>query len=291
MQIIADPVAAVSEADARGEIAEVFDDIRRTLGVGVVNLVWRHLATFDGGLAWAWACVRPAYVSGAVAREAEQMKQQLNLPQLPRLAPVVLAAAGVDSVAMSSICAIQASYDRSNAMNFLALAALAESDAHDLSHSAPPGRLGNRVEQAVTLDTLPPLLPLNEAGPELLALLQRLNGLGQSREDAIMPSMYRQLSYWPGYLALVWALIAPLSQNGQLQRLVSASETTARPHINAITAELRAGGEHLAAKAALRDFLERVNLPKMIVITRMLIEAAPAEHQSWQAIALQRQFS
>lgn len=280
MPINADPVAAVSEADARGDIAEIYDDIRRTLGVGVVNLVWRHLATLDGGLEWAWASVRPAYVCGSVAREAERMRQALILPRLPELTLDVLAAAGVDGEAMSSICAIQASYDRSNAMNFLALGALAESDARGSSQRERPNSAMDDMENAAALDRLPPLPPLNEAGPELLALLQRLNSLGQARDDAIMPSMYRQLSYWPGYLALVWALTAPFAANGQLQQLVSAAEETARPHISAIETELSIVGEHPAAQAALSDFLRRVNLPKMIVITRMLNTMAPSDHRS-----------
>ena len=41
-----DPVPAITEAEATGETAEIFADLRNTLGVNVVNLVWRHIATF-----------------------------------------------------------------------------------------------------------------------------------------------------------------------------------------------------------------------------------------------------
>ena len=54
-----DPVAAISEAGATGEIAALYGDIRATLGVPVVNLIWRHLATFPGALPWAWQSLRP----------------------------------------------------------------------------------------------------------------------------------------------------------------------------------------------------------------------------------------
>ena len=43
-----DPFPAVVEASATGETADLFADIRATVGVRVVNLVWRHLATLDG---------------------------------------------------------------------------------------------------------------------------------------------------------------------------------------------------------------------------------------------------
>ena len=49
-----DPLPAIAEADATGAVALMFADIRAVTGVGVVNLIWRHLATIPGGLAWAW---------------------------------------------------------------------------------------------------------------------------------------------------------------------------------------------------------------------------------------------
>ena len=38
-------VPSILEADARGEIADIFDDVRKVLGTSVVNLIWRNLAT------------------------------------------------------------------------------------------------------------------------------------------------------------------------------------------------------------------------------------------------------
>jgi len=56
---VSDPFPAIAEASATGETADIFRDIRATVGVRVVNLVWRHLATLDGALPWAWAAVKP----------------------------------------------------------------------------------------------------------------------------------------------------------------------------------------------------------------------------------------
>ena len=47
---MSDPVPAITEAEATGETAAIYTDIRRVYGVGVVNLVWRHLATLPGAL-------------------------------------------------------------------------------------------------------------------------------------------------------------------------------------------------------------------------------------------------
>jgi hypothetical protein len=58
---MSDPLPAITEAAA---IAAIFADIRQVLGVDVVNLIWRHLATVDGALPWAWQALRPLYVDG-----------------------------------------------------------------------------------------------------------------------------------------------------------------------------------------------------------------------------------
>ena len=59
-------VPAVLETAATGEIADIYSDIRKTLGTSVVNLIWRNLATMPGALQWTWSAVRPLYLGPAL---------------------------------------------------------------------------------------------------------------------------------------------------------------------------------------------------------------------------------
>ena len=43
--------------DASGVTLEIYQSIEASLGVRLVNLVYRHLATVPGALEWAWAVV------------------------------------------------------------------------------------------------------------------------------------------------------------------------------------------------------------------------------------------
>jgi hypothetical protein len=79
-----DPVPAVTEAAASGEIAAIFADIRRVLGVEVVNLVWRHLATIPDALPWTWGMLRPLYVNGTIAAEAAALLHPPAKPETSR---------------------------------------------------------------------------------------------------------------------------------------------------------------------------------------------------------------
>ena len=76
---MSDPVPAITESAATGEIAAIFADIRRVLGVDVVNLIWRHLATIPGALPWSWRTLRPLYADGTIAEEAAAVCGDLAL--------------------------------------------------------------------------------------------------------------------------------------------------------------------------------------------------------------------
>ena len=98
-----DPVPSVAEADATGEIADLYADIRKSLGMPFVNLVWRNLASVPGGLKWSWTTMKPLYQQGAVYVESRQLRDNQTLPSVPTLPSAVLRAVGVDAAAEASI--------------------------------------------------------------------------------------------------------------------------------------------------------------------------------------------
>ena len=104
---MSDPLPAITEAAATGEIADLFADIRTTVGVRVVNLVWRHLATMEGALPWAWAAVKPLYLDGLPDGAMAAFHRTMDIPKLASLAG--------DEPA--SVDAVLASYDHSNTIN------------------------------------------------------------------------------------------------------------------------------------------------------------------------------
>lgn len=214
-----DPVPAVREADARGETAEIFDDLRRTVGVPVVNLVWRHFATIPGALPFAWQAVKPAYVSGSVALEADALRAGLPLPATIRLPRFLLDSVGVGEEQRAGILGVLDAYHRSNAMNFVALSALLEH-----LDGRTPQSVGSAEAEPVSAseaslgpERLPHLLTLAEMTPATRDLVLACNELGERDEGRILASMYRHLAHWPAFLALSWTVVAPLDADGRLR--------------------------------------------------------------------------
>ena len=216
----ADPVPAIPEADATGDVAALYADIRATLGVPVVNLIWRHLATFPNGLPWAWEALKPLYASGVIGAEAAALRSRLEVPALAGHTKPTLVAAGLSENDLNGINTILQSYERSNAMNMVAIGALI-AQLDDVTGDRPKTPTSPPTHHETTIDgTLPTLLTLDSMTPAVRALVEDLNRLGN--RDEILASMYRHLAHWPAYLALLHVLIAPVHTSGQLEPLINS---------------------------------------------------------------------
>jgi hypothetical protein len=276
---VSDPVAAVTEAEATGEIAALFADIRAVYRVGVVNLIWRHLATIEGALPWAWHSLRPLYVAGDVEREAAALRAGLSLPDVPPIPSPVFAALGLDAAAVSGIRAVLAAYDRTNAMALVALtalqASLSDNAASATTPAAPPAAAlpANAASNAATEDIpLPRLLSLDDMAPATADLVARLNRFGANRPSPILASMYRHLAHWPPYLALSWSTLAPLDADGRLGRAIEAATALAGARAAQMVlppAVPLASGIRIQVAAALEPFTGEV-IAKMVVICALM---------------------
>lgn len=270
-----DPVPAIAEAAAEGETAALFADIRAVLGVGVVNLIWRHLATIPGALPWAWGLLRPRYADGSLAAAAAAgLTGALAVPRLPPMPEAAFAAAGLSAEDRRGIAGVLAAYERTNPLALLALSALAlrlegvPPETPRAATAPPPPPAPDR-----SVLPLPPLLPAAALGPERAALIRALNRLGAGGEDpAVVATMYRHLAHWPAALALAWALLAPLDAEGRLAPAIAACREEARRRAARMPLPAPPPLPE-AARAAVAAALDRFGaevLPRMVVVCAVL---------------------
>lgn len=230
-----DPVPAITEGDATGEIAAIYTDIRAVTGVPVVNLIWRHLASMEGALPWTWGALRPLYAANTVATAAAHLRQNLALPALQPWPVSVLECAGLNASDRQGISRILSSYDRSNAMNLVALAALrahvrGEVDATPLPETDPGASIQG---------DLPFLLRFDQMTPATADLVYRLNAIGDP-EHKVIASMYRHLAHWPAFLALIWERFTPLDANAQIEFIIAQNLATGRSVASKLAARITA---------------------------------------------------
>ncbi|BBK31568.1 hypothetical protein EDC65_0372 [Stella humosa] len=272
-----DPVPAVREVDATGPVAAIFADLRATLGVPLVNLVWRHLATMPAALDWCWSSVKPLYASGAVAGEMGRMHARMVLPDVPRLPAAALRAVGLDATAEGNVAAMLRSYDRGNSMNLLAfMAMLARLDG------APAGTAPQRADLPPLAGDLLPLLDLARMEPPVAELAVALNRIGQPGgvDGPILASLYRHLAHWPAYMALAWTVLEPLDRRGDLAAAIATTRSAAQAGGRALLAEMPAardepGPEARAfVRAGLSLFADH-GIARMTTVGRLLLAAHP----------------
>ncbi len=72
----------IPEKEARGKVAEIYDDIRKTLDMSMVNTIWRNLALKEEVLRWVWYSLKPIYQNGSVRYYASKLQSQLNFDDI-----------------------------------------------------------------------------------------------------------------------------------------------------------------------------------------------------------------
>ncbi|MFT5508396.1 MAG: hypothetical protein ACI89J_001471 [Hyphomicrobiaceae bacterium] len=279
-----DPVNAITEADATDDVAALYAEIRSTLGVPVVNLIWRHLATLPGALPWAWSSLKPLYENGTIAAEAQTLRAAIDLPPHIAASPALnlptLTAAGLTSEDVAQITMIVRSYERSNALNIVAATTLyAALDGQQFQQSIQREPSKTTQPEAPIIGEMPQVLSPADMSPSTRTLVATLNTFG-ARTD-ILPTMYRHLAHWPPALALIHDLLAPEHGSGRLEALIQ--EVLANSHERAmrISGQLASPACALdpvsarATKNALASFSQGP-LCRMIAITA-LIRAAMSE--------------
>jgi len=255
---VSDPFPAVAEAEAVGETAALFADIRGTVGVRVVNLVWRHLATFEGALPWAWAAVKPLYLDGMADTAAARFRERMIVPQLGSLA-------GPEP---ASVDAVLASYDHSNTINLFALGALVAW----LRDEAATGGTAERGPRLPAPDVmLPKLASEGDVSAETWQRVVRLNRFGDRAQPLILASMYRHLAHAPAFLQRLETVLAPAQADGSLDRAIGANRDAAREGARVLARAISAERPPQPARieAAVSAFVDHA-IGKMVTICRAI---------------------
>ena len=218
--------AEIAEADATGRTREIYDDFKSSLGLPMINLVYRHLATMPGCLEWAWALLRPHFVGGAFAREAERLVAGLELGERWSITRDELRNAGVDAAAEAVIIQTLEAYNCANPMNQIALAVLKrEIEEHAPYEGEAPPETGSMPRRPT--NDLPPMADLSALPKQTLDTLGVLATQAGVGGTAVMPTLYRHLTEWPGYLDIAVLAGARLVDDGSLDREASALQKRA----------------------------------------------------------------
>ena len=275
----ADPIPAVREEEATGHVAAIFADLRATLGVPFVNLIWRHLATTPEMLEWTWALVKPLHASAALLEAAETLRAAVVVPDGMMQPGCVFDAVGVTAADRVVIGAMLRDYTAANASNLLCLlvaqSVLAGARPDAQRHGASPACGPHKAGLA-----LPRLPGLHELSPEIQTLVLALDQFGRFAPTEAVASLYRHLAHWPGFLAVAHAALSAPHRDGRLQ----SEHATMRDRAQKIASDRilpmavglppPVGADIQAAQTSLEVFT-RDMIARMIVMGELMLALLP----------------
>ncbi len=251
-------LAEIREEDASPEIRAIYADMRGTMRLPLVNLIYRHLATSPGVLPHTWAFVRAMVVSGDLDAARTRLEHSLNVPALEPFTADDLCDAD-----KSAIRHLLDAYNRGNGFNVIALRAV-RTDLHRRAH--PPLQM-----PAVAGDgapSIPRLLRFAELSPGLAATVSTISALHEGM-NGVIPSLYLHLANWPGFLDASCRRIAPALKDGSFGRARRTAIAQAGVEANALIAPMQgvamASGFPDAVLAVLDQFIDYV-IPEMLPI-------------------------
>lgn len=188
-------LAEITEAAAAGITAERYGELRSLLGVTRVALFYRHLATRPGLLEAAVGAARAARRRGQF-RMAERIAEGVALPR-PAAVPVeAFALLRLEPSVLRRAAALVAGYNRANLANLVVVAVL----------RGPADPHGTGAAGADAVPAAPAAGRVTDLEPEVRALIGQLSArYGTPR--GLVPSFYRDLAAWPGFLALCSAVL------------------------------------------------------------------------------------
>ena len=271
----------VAETEATGEVALVYEEIRRTYAVPYVSSLFRHLAVYPGLLPWAWRILRPALVSGAVQHLAWRRVDVTELPPLPPLTREALASLGVDAASLPAIRTVCESFTRVSPINLFVAACLARLLGEGQSGAEPAAIALEPADLPAPLPAMPGMVPAAEMSPGTRVVLATFET--ELAGEVFVPGLWRILAHWPGFLGSLSASLAPLLRDPAVldaceriaERITAvAPSVLARLDPPAEPAPL-APAETAAVLSAIRTY--RGTSPQMIGFGTVILEALPPD--------------
>jgi hypothetical protein len=272
-------LSELSEDQARGDILQIYQEIRRLSAVPMVALIWRHLATIPGTLEWAWDYLGPAMRGGALQQIAWELAEKTRIPRQPAIDVAAMRAAGISEEDQRGITDTLDGYNRANPVNFVMVRCLSLHLAG--TTGATHSQTWPNWQPPPPPSALLPMINPEAMSPTVHALALLLT---DRRSDVVpstlLPSLYRHLAHWPAFLGYASVLVPPEFEAidtaaAQMRKQVDLACTSLTSQlVPAASQPVPSGQQAGQLIRALEQF--SIRIPEMVVIGNLLRAALPA---------------
>ena len=201
----------IPETEATGRVAEIYEDIRQTLDMSMVNTIWRSLALKEEVLEWVWSSLKTIYLNGSVRHYASKLHSQINLENVSPLPLSAIRILGVSDKDKGDLKNLMDDLAYSNAQNIIAFKALLNEPSRENDIEAIPPKVGPRKKY-----DLPEPINLEDLSTDEKELFEEIRSIGGTVSVGFPPMWLRGLARYPSIMPLAWAILTQLEATGQL---------------------------------------------------------------------------
>ena len=253
----------IKEEDAKGNIALIYSDLRKSLNIEVVNTIWRYLATIDGGLEWVWESSKTLYMSGKLEKVQPQIIENIQIQGLPQIPNHILKSLNITKEEKLEILNIINKYNIGNSKNLIGLSSFLK--AYDKNIFLKDNTL---IESKISQNDISNLISI-----ETLASINSLSKMLINTNNYIPfpPGLYVELAKWPSFLSLIWGMFSGLEESlfqNNILSLNKRTEVLIEPLVNDINIKTSPDNK-IDINIPIHN-LVAVVIPKMLLIGTML---------------------
>jgi len=199
----------VSEKDATGIVAEIYQDIRTRLGLPFVNLIYRHLATKPETLEKIWYTVSHSLDVGNVSGSIAEYMQTMHANWIEPLPSVFLEACHVDEDERQSALYTLETYQRANQINAVIITHLLNGRNTKRSHTSTLSN-SNLLLEIQRAGKILPMQDVNLLSPSKIEMLEKLSRVatGSNSEGNIIPSLIRHFAHNDSLMTVFWCALS-----------------------------------------------------------------------------------
>lgn len=282
----------IGEAEAPPEIAALYADIRATLRVPMVNLIYRYMATMPTYLEHVWPQLKTNLQTDDVEQAAEAMRRAATVGGYPAFPLAALDLLGINAPSRTEITRVLDAYNSANPKGLLVVTALRRAlDGVPMdSHSVAPTFRTTTQDSEPPTGTLPPMIVLDQADASTRALLADITATrpsgAQPGAPDLVPSLYRHLARWPTFLAVAWIALKPQFTTGVVDEKAATLMAMAGQTVDVLPYPICASREDVARRGYPPPDADQIattwdrfipNIARMIVLGHTLRAMMPAE--------------
>ena len=264
----------LAEADAPASVRAVYAGLREGAASPIAALIWRHVATHPGVLESCWAALEPLFVNGRLPDTAWRIARE-TAPSglLPCIEPRAQVLLGIRSGHAAIIQTVVEAYNRANPVNLLAVLTLLSRIDSDAPPEAAP-TVTRSPRPLPIAQPIPRMTPPAEMSDDVRWLLNDLRFGDRAQLDAVVPSLFRHLTDWPAYLAVLHIGLAPHFRDGSMADAVARVERAMSAEAEVLARQI-APVRELQGEPELHATMRRFTssfIPMMIVVGHALAE-------------------